>query len=63
MSVLDIPNSALASSPGNSSGRVQTYMLSELIGDQSYEVKIRAVTAVGPGPNSTLVISTARPRK
>ena len=58
--VLDIPNSAI--NPSNSS-RLQVYFLMELSASQSYEVKVRAVTSVGPGPNSTLVIETARPRE
>ena len=61
--ILDLPNSASGQVSDNSSNTVQVYILRELIAEIPYEVKIRAVTVVGPGPNSTEVIGTPMPRE
>ena len=63
MAELDIPHSTTGQRSGNSSNPVQVFILRELVEGQEYEVKIRAVTAVGPGPNSTETVGTPMPRK
>ena len=60
MAMLDIQHSASGQRSGNSSNPVQVM---ELVEGQQYEVKIRAVTAVGPGPNSTEIVGIPAPRK
>ena len=63
MAMLDIPHSTSGQRSGNSSNPVQVFNLMELVEGQQYEVKIRAVTAVGPGPNSTEIVGIPAPRK
>ena len=63
MAELDIPHSATSQRSGNSSNPLQVFNLRELVEGQEYEVKIRAVTAVGPGPNSTEIVGIPAPRK
>ena len=62
MAELDIPHSATGQRSGNSSNPVQVFNLRELVEGQEYEVKIRAVTASGPGPNSTEIVGIPAPR-
>ena len=54
----------MATAPSiTSADGLQSYLLRELTAGQSYEVMVRAVNSVGPGPNSTLVAAVPLPRE